>query len=308
MITSHQDPGIMTLEAIKNQGSVLPLVHEQARDDYTAAEPASPLDLPAEVFSAGLERRKANRAVLMDWIRAALVEGVDFGKIHAVGKSKCRWAAAGRVEECPDLKHWSKPILFKPGAEKICGMLGVTVHFPNLHDYEQAMLRGAEIEHIILHCEIRDPRGRVVADGVGARSLDQDTGDLNKALKMAAKGSHVDATLRMAGLSEVFTQDLEVMQEEEMRGGGIAESRLIKALKGYIDTIDNYPRLENWGKRYVGLVNLLSEPGKKVMRAHYKAQKERLESKRETKGDLYATEAFDFDMSSQGPPSHSRAL
>jgi hypothetical protein len=169
------------------------------------------LDLPAEVFRAGLDRRRANRAALLEWVRAALVEGVDFGRIHTVGKSRCQYAAQGRAHECADPRHWSKPSLFKPGAEKICGMLGVTVHYPTLQDYEAAALHGVKVAHIILRCEIRDAAGRVVADGVGARSLEQDGGDLNKALKMAEKSAHIDATLRMAGLSEVFTQDLEDM-------------------------------------------------------------------------------------------------
>ena len=177
-------------------------------------QPASPLDLPAEVFRAGLDRRKANRAALMEWVRAALVEGVDFGRIHTAGKSKCAYAAKGLGNECPDPRHWSKPSLFKPGAEKICGMLGVTVHYPTLHDYEQAALHGVDIKHVILRCEIRDAAGRVVADGVGARTIAQDYGDLNKALKMAEKSAHIDSALRMAGLSEVFTQDI-----EDMKGG-----------------------------------------------------------------------------------------
>lgn len=153
---------------------------------------ASPLDLPAEQFRAGLDRRKANRRALMEWVRDALVEGVDYGRI-------------------PTKRGPSKPSLWKPGAEKICGMLGVTVHYPTLHDYEQVALHGVQLVHVIIRCEIRDAGGRVVADGVGARSLKQDGGDINKALKMAEKSAHIDATLRMAGLSEVFTQDLEDM-------------------------------------------------------------------------------------------------
>lgn len=153
---------------------------------------ASPLDLPAEVFQAGLNRRGDNRLALMAWVRSALVEGVDFGSI-------------------PTKRGPSKPSLWKPGAEKICGMLGVTVHFPTLHDYEQAALQGVELKQIIMRCELHDASGRTVADGVGARSLKQDYGDINKALKMAEKSAHIDATLRMAGLSEVFTQDLEDM-------------------------------------------------------------------------------------------------
>jgi len=153
---------------------------------------ASPLDLPAEQFRVGLDRRKENRGALMEWVRAALIEGIDFGCI--------------KTKRGP-----SKPSLWKPGAEKICGMLGVTVHFPTLKDYEQAALQSTEVNNIIIRCEIMDASGKVVADGVGARSLKQDYGDINKALKMAEKSAHIDATLRMAGLSEVFTQDLEDM-------------------------------------------------------------------------------------------------
>jgi hypothetical protein len=93
-------------------------------------------------------------------------------------------------------------------------MLGVTVHYPTLNAYEQAALQGIEPKAILLRCELREASGRVVAEGVGARSLAQDGGDLNKSLKMAEKSAMIDATLRMAGLSEVFTQDLEDLRGE----------------------------------------------------------------------------------------------
>jgi len=175
----------------------------------STAPVASPLDLPTTVFQAALERRQANRAALLEWVRAVLVEGVDYGRIHALGKSRCQYAAQGLADQCPDPRHWSKPSLWKPGAEKIGGLLGVSVHYPTLRDYEQAALQGIAIKTVILRCELHDATGRTMADGVGARSLVQDSGDLNKALKMAEKSAHIDATLRMAGLSEVFTQDLE---------------------------------------------------------------------------------------------------
>jgi hypothetical protein len=177
--------------------------------------PASPLDLPAEVFRAGLDRRKANRAALMEWVRAALVEGADFGRIHTAGKQKCQLASWGRAHDCQEPSHWSKPSLWKPGAEKICGMLGVTVHYPTLAEYEKAALAGSALAAIILRCELHDGQGHVVAEGIGARNVQQDYGDLNKALKMAGKSAHIDATLRMAGLSEVFTQDLEDLRPAE---------------------------------------------------------------------------------------------
>jgi hypothetical protein len=195
---------------IEHEGGAAPQGVPEVQSEVRALAPqpvaASPLDLPAEQFRSGLTRRKENRAALMEWVRGALVEGVDYGRIHVVSKSKCRLG-----NRCQNPAHFSKPSLFKPGAEKICGMLGVTVHYPTLTDYEQAALNGIRLEHVIIRCEIQDAAGRVVADGVGARSLQQDYGDINKALKMAEKSAHIDATLRMAGLSEVFTQDLEEM-------------------------------------------------------------------------------------------------
>ena len=155
----------------------------------------NPMDLPSEVFAAGLDRRASNRTALMKWVAKSMVEGVDYGSI-------------------PTKRGPSKSSLWKPGAEKICGMLGCHVRFPNLQDYEQAALSGTDLKQIIIRAEIVDPNGNVVAHGIGARSLKQDFNDMNKSLKMAEKSAHIDATLRMAGLSEVFTQDLEDMPPE----------------------------------------------------------------------------------------------
>lgn len=152
----------------------------------------SPLDVAPAVFKAGLDRRRENHKALIDWVRAALVEGVDFGTV-------------------PTSRGPSKPSLWKPGSEKICGMLGVTATFPTLSDYEQAAVSGVAVDTIILRCELKDQYGNVVAQGVGARSVSKEKGDVNKALKMAEKSGQIDATLRLAGLSEVFTQDLEQM-------------------------------------------------------------------------------------------------
>jgi hypothetical protein len=160
----------------------------------------NPLDMPIGEFRSGLARRGENRKALIEWVRSALVDGVDFGSITFKGRA-------------------SKPTLRKPGAEKICGMLGVTAVFPTLERYEEAALKGVAVNQIILRCHLQLIDGRVVADGIGARSLDQDGGDMNKALKMAAKSAMIDATLRMAGLSEIFTQDLEDMPPKSDEDG-----------------------------------------------------------------------------------------
>lgn len=174
------------------------------RQESTLAHHGNPLDMEPETFSAGLARRKANRKSLVEWVRENLVQGVDFDRIHIVGKGRCPHG-----NQCTNLAHFSKPCLFKPGAEKICGMMGVTVTFPTLCDYEAACVAGTKLTHILLRCEIRNAAGATVAEGVGARNLEQDYQDLNKSLKMAEKSAMIDATLRMGGLSEVFSQDVD---------------------------------------------------------------------------------------------------
>ena len=171
----------------------------------------SPMDLPVEGFTQALDRRERNRKALLQWIQGNLTQGVDFGRIHVFGKDKCTFAREGRPQQCDIAHHWSKPSLWKPGAEKICGMLGLVVRYPNLGEYEHAVLRGIDLKVILLRCELHTTSGFIAAEGTGARRIEQDYVDINKSLKMAEKSAHIDATLRVAGLSEIFTQDLEDM-------------------------------------------------------------------------------------------------
>ena len=167
--------------------------------DYHDVQPAviNPMDASPAIFRAGLDRRKENRGTLIDWIRSSLVEGRDYGSIMIKGNR-------------------SKPSLLKPGAEKIAGMLGLIPRFPNLKQYEDAVLDGKTITTIILKCELHNQIGEVIGEGVGARSVEtQDNGDLNKSLKMAAKSAMIDSMLRTAGISEIFTQDIEEMPPVE---------------------------------------------------------------------------------------------
>lgn len=165
-----------------------------------AVRSASPFDGNVAEFKGALARRGENRNALIAWVREALVDGVDYGAIKRSNGSM------------------TKPSLRKPGAEKICGMLNVIPTFPTLKDYEQLALQGIPIDQIILRCHLLSMSGEVLADGVGARSMKQDGGDLNKALKMACKSAHIDATLRMGGLSEIFTQDIEDMPPQNFDG------------------------------------------------------------------------------------------
>jgi len=170
----------------------------------------SAFDIAPQQFKAGLERRKKNRKALMDWIRDALVEGTDYGRIHVVKKDTC-----DKGKWCDNPYHFSKPSLWKAGAEKIAGMMGLRASWPDI-DHEIERARSSTEAVLGLKCQLLDNGGNVVSEGVGARSMKQDFGDANKALKMAKKSSLIDAVLNAGGLSEVFTQDVEDMPAEQI--------------------------------------------------------------------------------------------
>lgn len=200
----------------------------------------NPLDLPVDQFRECLERRRQNRSVLLAWIKESLVEGVDYGSIPT--------------------KHGpSKPSLWKPGAEKICGSLSVIPRF-FLETKAPWMSDGKLPEFVIIRCEIHDANGRIIAEGYGARLLKQDNGNLNTAIKMAEKSSFISSTLKGSGLSEVFTQDIEDMIEAKSSRPQLAASseqsverisrEQFKRLKNRMAQLNlDANRVENWVQR-----------------------------------------------------------
>ena len=156
----------------------------------------NPLDADPADFGKQLQRRSRNRAALIKWVKDNLHAGIDFMSVHTK-------------------RGWSKPFLTKAGSEKILGMLGCTPTFPNLNDWMERIRDDADAVKIIaLRCDILNAEGRIVATGAGARDVRGDYGDFNKTLKMVEKSAQIDATLRLGGLSEVFSQDPESMTEE----------------------------------------------------------------------------------------------
>lgn len=161
-------------------------------------------DLAPAQFKAGLKRQGENRTALMTWIKGEMHEGVDYGKIHVVSRDKC-----SKGKFCDNPHHFSKDSLFKPGAEKIVGMMGFRAIWPTLVQYENAAIEGKQINQVALRCQLVDKSGNIISEGWGARNLAQDSNDLNKSVKMAKKSGLIDAVLNAGGLSEVFTQDVE---------------------------------------------------------------------------------------------------
>lgn len=110
----------------------------------------------------------------------------------------------------------TKPTLLKPGAEKILMLMGLTSEFhitERIQDYDKGFFA------FTVRCELYK-NGMKITEGVGhcntkeKKYVNQDAYTLaNTCLKMAKKRAQIDATLTVASLSEVFTQDIEDMQE-----------------------------------------------------------------------------------------------
>lgn len=131
----------------------------------------------------------------------------------------------------------SKPSLLKPGAEKILMLLGLASQYEvidKIQDYEEGFFA------YTVKC-LLTKNGQVITEGVGHcnskekkyTSEKQDTFMLgNTCLKMAKKRAQVDATLTVASLSNIFTQDLEDMaqfqQQEQAENMAIDDALNIK--------------------------------------------------------------------------------
>ncbi|WP_434565145.1 hypothetical protein PQ689_03195 [Thermoanaerobacterium thermosaccharolyticum] len=117
-----------------------------------------------------------------------------------------------------------KPTLLKPGAEKILMMMGLRSEFEivdSTRDWEKGFFQYQ------VRCKLY--KGDVlITEGLGCcntrerKYIKQDPYTLdNTVLKMAKKRALIDATLLVASLSDIFTQDLEDM---DLEGTPIQES------------------------------------------------------------------------------------
>lgn len=163
-----------------------PIEAEIVRQDVS---PKAVMQTPKQL-RIQMERDKEIRAIINDYIKNNMVSGKDYGTININGKE-------------------SKPSLFKPGAEKFCGLFKIRPTFKK--DIETVEMLGNTAGIIAYICELVDSRGRVLGEGRGSSSVDPKGKDfdVNKAVKIAEKRAQIDAVLRTGGLSDFFTQDME---------------------------------------------------------------------------------------------------
>jgi hypothetical protein len=134
-------------------------------------------------------------------VKNTLKEGYDYGIIPGTG---------------------NKPTLLKPGAEKILMLLGLTSEYEivkAVEDYKKGFF------DYTVKCMLYK-NGMKITEGVGKANtrekkyIKQDPFSIaNTVLKIAKKRAQIDATLTVAALSEIFTQDL----DEDIEGTPVEE-------------------------------------------------------------------------------------
>jgi len=139
---------------------------------------------------------------LEQFVRTLMVSGVDYGSIN----------------------RFSKPTLLKPGAEKLCDVLGFskTVQVINRIEQWETGIFSYEVKVTLTSKET----GVVEAEGIGScnskeaayRYSDSFT-IVNTLLKMAKKRALIDAVLSATRASGLFTQDIEDFPKKNFKGG-----------------------------------------------------------------------------------------
>jgi SWIM zinc finger len=143
--------------------------------------------LDARALLESMAAWKEQRQLLARYIKEQLTDGVDYYTLRIKGRD-------------------TKPTLSKAGSEKFLAIFKLTATFQQ--DQATWTMLGSKEGVLCYTCTLLTREGQVVGEGRGARTLAQDQGDINKAVKMAQKSAQIDAILRTGCLSDVFTQDI----------------------------------------------------------------------------------------------------
>lgn len=183
----------------------------------------------------------------------SLIDSVDIGTIQGTMQKIATFQAVIQTNLKQDHDYGviagtgSKPTLLKPGGEKICMMFGLNPEYEFLErteDYKDGFFaynikctlyrNGNPVSQGVGNCNSMEKKYRYVNSDTIPEGIDPTTVEkvttkygtikykipnphiadlVNTILKMAKKRAFIDAVLQVASLSDVFTQDLEEMQE-----------------------------------------------------------------------------------------------
>jgi len=245
--------------------------HLQGNGVSTASTAVS---VPARAAStialeAQLATWEAERHLVEQFIARNMKEGQDFGKIHV--SKNCK--TFQETKTCQNPAHFSKDSLWKPGSEKIMGLLQLRAVFTK--DVDTWDLLGCPQGTICYVCTLITRGGEVVAEGRGARDSAKDYGDINKSIKMAEKSSQIDAVLRMGTLSDFYTQDMEDMTETGSRSEPVIAQTPAQLRQRIMSLLQQLPPDQRTAEGYKTFVRTVT--GLELVPAHFAEILRRLE-------------------------------
>ncbi len=153
---------------------------------------------PKEMKMQMAEETK-KRKLIVDFIAEHMKRGIDFGPIHVVKDCPNKY-------DCGNNYHFSKDVLFKPGAEKFSSLFKLRPEYSK--DTDTWEMLGSTPGVVCYICRFYTTSGALVGEGRGASSVGE-KGNPNTAVKIAQKRAKIDAVLSTGALSDFFTQDLE---------------------------------------------------------------------------------------------------
>jgi len=188
---------VQEIEVMKDQASpAREIVYRE--DDYNGSE-YNPSDVFPD-FAVEPQEVARRTQMLKDYVREHMNEGEDYGIVPG----------------------GSKPTLFKPGAEKLNAVYGlsVMVHVINrIENWDDGFVAyEVKVTLVNKRTNIAEAEGIGSCNSRERRYKNQDAaGVANTILKMAKKRALVDATLSATRASGMFTQDLEDIDFEPER-------------------------------------------------------------------------------------------
>ena len=192
--------------------------------------------LDARTLEQSMQAWAEQRAVVKRFLQQELQEGSDFYSLRIKGRD-------------------TKPVLSKAGSEKFLGLLQLSATFTQ--DVATWTMLGNPEGTLCYVCTLHTRSGEMVGEGRGARTIGQDGGDINKAIKMACKSAQVDAILRTGALSDCFTQDLEDTAPEPVKSAQPSADlrrRIWNRMKELYPAVHSREDAETWIKTRTGMV------------------------------------------------------
>lgn len=186
-------------------------------------------------FKTGVDELLSKRQYFISKVLPQLIEGQDY------------YVIKGRKS------------LAKGGAEKIASIYGFTASFEQDND---TMKSFESVKGLIAFICNLYKGNQKVGQGRGASTLAKNDNDPNKTIKMCQKSAYIDSLIRCSGLSDIFTQDLEVMPVEAISEPPQQEEYQV---------IEEDPKLAT-EKQRTFLLQLIYEKCSKASREEYLSQ------------------------------------